>query len=215
MTDPTPKLNWNEESEQWEKPTLPSPDSPERRLPPTAPPIGSPEPPETVTDLERQRDVRDIRAGHRAIRTRWDAIEHGQGVLPDYNHHPVLWLDFDAPDSLHWFSFPVHLTPTELRLIILLMLKAGEVVSHADLAQVADITPDQIAWHISRIRYKAKQRAPDIPIYSVNRRGYILRLHPGSVLLPDNTDEHLRTITDDMELVPDNLPRPVNRDENA
>lgn len=208
MTDPTPKLNWNEESEQWEKPTLPSPASDRHDQP-------AYEPPETTTELQRQRDISDLRAGHRAIPTRWDAIEHGQGVLPAYDNHPMLWLDFDAKHSLHWFSVPIHATPTELRLIILLALHAGEVVSHADLAQVADITTDQIAWHISRIRHKAKQRAPDIPIYSVNRRGYILRLHPSSVLLPDDTNQHLPTITEDMELVPDDLPQPINRDENA
>jgi len=207
MTDPKPKLNWNEQTEQWETPTLPSP-QPTRHDQPAY------EPPETTTELQRQRDVRDIRAAHRAIRTRWDAIQAGQGTIPAYDPLPVLWLDFDAPDSLHWFGAAIHLTPTELRILILLAAKAGEVVSHADLAKVADLQADQIAWHISRIRYKAKQRAPDIPIYSVNRRGYILRLHPHQVYLPELCDSEMYTFHDDMTLVPDDITQPTHPNEN-
>jgi len=198
---PKQKLLWNEDSEQWESPTLPTPSAEE------------PSEAEIEEALQRQRDVADIRAGHRAIRTRWDAIEAGQNTF-DYDERPLLWLDLDAENALHWFGAALHLTPTELRIIILLMYKAGEVVSHASLYQVLTqggetlVEPGQTAWHISRIRYKCKQSAPDIPIYSVNRRGYILRLHPNQVILPDLSDPEMYEFTDDMQLVPDNLTEP-------
>jgi len=206
---PKQKLLWNEDTEQWETPSLPSPEQPK---PPTT--IGAEDPPETIGSLQRQRDVADIRAGHRAIRTRWTAIEVGQSTF-DYDERPLLWLDLDAENALHWFGNAIHLTPTELRIIILLMYKSGEVVSHAHLYQVLTqgggetlVEPGQTAWHISRIRHKCKQNAPDLPIYSVNRRGYILRLHPNQIILPELSDPEMYEFTDDMQLVPDNLTKP-------
>lgn len=181
MTDPKPRLNWNEESEQWEIPTLPSPNKPRHHKPAY--------PPETVTHLQRQRDVRDIRAAHRAIRTRWDAIQSGQGALPYTPPAPLLWLDFDARPSLHWYGRPLPLDPPALRLLLALAIQCGTSISPPDLAQAADVQPANLDHLLSLIKQQANLQGPPLPIEHTPA-GYRLNLHPQLVLLPPLEDEN-------------------------